>query len=114
MRQLEARLQRLEVVAYDRPPRGRRPHHRHEIRSYQAYGNHEEEEEWRIHHFEDRHQHVAKPSLPFVKNPSFSGEGDPNVYLGWEAKVEQIFSIHEVQDDQKVKLASLELLDHAM
>jgi len=33
----------------------------------------------------------------FVKLPSFSGEGDPNVYLGWEAKVEQIFHVHEVQ-----------------
>jgi len=46
--------------------------------------------------------------------PSFSGESDPNIYLGWEAKVEQIFNVHEVQEDQKVKLTSLEFLDYAM
>jgi len=57
---------------------------------------------------------VAKPFLPYVKLPSFSGESDPNVYLGWEAKVEQIFNVHEVHDDQKVKLATLEFLDYAM
>ena len=34
--------------------------------------------------------------------------------LGWEAKVEQIFNVFEVQEDQKVKLASLEFLDYAM
>jgi len=49
-----------------------------------------------------------------MENASFSGEGDPNIYLGWEAKVEQIFNVHEVQEDQKVKLASLEFLDYAM
>jgi len=65
-------------------------------------------------HFEDRRQNVAKPFLPFVKFPSFSGEADPNVYLEWEAKVEKIFNVHEVQDDQKVKLVSLEFLDYAM
>jgi len=53
-------------------------------------------------------------SLPYVQIPSFSGEGDPNICLGWEAKVEQFFNVHEVQEDQKVKLASLEFLDYAM
>jgi len=46
--------------------------------------------------------------------PSFNGESGPNVYLGWQAKVEQIFNVYEVQDDQKVGLASLEFLDYAM
>jgi len=50
----------------------------------------------------------------FVKLPSFSGEGDPNVYLGWEAKVEQIFHVHEVLEDQRVRLAFLEFMDYAM
>jgi len=50
---------------------------------------------------------VAKPFLPYVKLPSFSGDIYPNVYLGLKAKCEQIFNVHEVQDDQKVKLASL-------
>ena len=67
-----------------------------------------------MNNFEERHQHVSKISLPYVKIPSFSGEDDPNIYLGWEAKVEQIFNVREVQEDQKVKLASLEFLDYAM
>ena len=36
------------------------------------------------------------------------------ISVGWEAKVEQFFNVHEVQEDQKVKLASLEFLDYAM
>jgi len=36
------------------------------------------------------------------------------VYLGWEARVEQNFNVHEVQNDQKVRLASLEFMDYAM
>ena len=36
------------------------------------------------------------------------------MYLGWETKCDQIFNVHEVQDDQKVKLASLEFLDYTM
>ena len=63
MRQVEERLQRLEA-AYDRPQRGRRYNPRRESISYQKYGSHEEEDEWRMHHVDDRHQHVAKPSLP--------------------------------------------------
>jgi len=50
----------------------------------------------------------------FVKLPSFSGGSDPNLYIGWEAKVEQIFNVYEVNDDKKFKLASLEFVDYAM
>ena len=39
---------------------------------------------------------------------------DPNVYIGWEAKAEQIFNVYKVQEDQKIKLASLEFVDYAM
>ena len=113
IRQMEERIQRLEV-AYNRPQRARRYNPRRESRSYQDYDSHEEEAQWRMHHLDDRRQNVAKPSLPFVKIPSFSGEGDPNIYLGWEARVEKTFNVHEVQDDQKVKLVSLEFLDYAM
>ena len=42
------------------------------------------------------------------------GENDPNLYLGWEAKVNQIFNVYEVEEDQKVKLTFLEFLDYAM
>ena len=34
--------------------------------------------------------------------------------MGWETKVEQIFHVHEVLEDQRVRLASLEFLDYAM
>jgi len=49
------------------------------------YGSQEEEEEeWRVQNYEawHHHQHQPKSSFPFVKLPSFSGESDPNVYLG--------------------------------
>ena len=36
------------------------------------------------------------------------------MYLDWEAKCEQIFDAHGVNDDQKMKIASLEFLDYAM
>jgi len=110
---MEERLQRLET-AYDRSQRGRIYNPKRESRSYQNYGSHEEEDECIMHHVDDRCQNGAKPSLPFVKIPSFSGEGDHNIYLEWEAKVEQIFNVHEVQVDQKVKSASLEFLDYVM
>ena len=67
MRQMEERLQRLETT-YDRPQKGRRYNPRRESRSYQNYGSHGEEDEWRMHHVDDRHQNVPKPSLLFVKD----------------------------------------------
>jgi len=50
----------------------------------------EEEEEWRVHNVETRRhqQQSPKTSFPFVKLPSFSRESDPNLHLGWKAKVE--------------------------
>jgi len=52
--------------------------------------------------------------MPNVNLPSFNENSDPNVYLGWEAKVEQIFSVYDVDDRQPVKLVSLEFKDYAM
>ena len=37
---------------------------------------------------------------------TFNGNCDPNVYLGSEAKVEQIFSAYDVDEERHVKLAS--------
>ena len=89
---------RLES-AYVRQPR--RWEHKRATRCFTQYGSHEEEEDWWLKQFDEKcqHQHHApKISLPYVKLHSFSGEGDPNIYLGWEAKFEQIFNVHEVQD----------------
>jgi len=107
IRQLEERLQRLGVT-HDRSNHGSRHSHRHSSRSSSNSHGHEEESGWRRHHHhEDRRQNVAKPYFPFVKLPSFSGDGDPNVYLGWEEKVEQIFHVHKVTEDQKVRVSLL-------
>jgi len=78
------------------------------------YESQEEEQDWRVHNFEERcHQHQPpNPSFPFVKLPSFNGESDPNLYLGWEAKVEKVVNVYEVEEDQKVKLASLKFVDY--
>jgi len=81
LRQMDERLQRLEMQ-HERPPRQRRQHHRYESRSSQSYRGYDEEIERRRQHYADRRQHVAKPYLPYVKLPSFSGDSDPNVYLG--------------------------------
>jgi len=115
MRQLVQRLQRLEA-AQERQFRERRWELRRASRKYTHYGSQEEDQDWRVHNFEERHHQHPPPknSFPFVKLPSFSRDSDPNVYLGWKAKVEQIFNVYEVQEDLKVKLASLEILDHAM
>ena len=117
IRKLEERLQRLEVTneRSNHSNHGRRHSHRHSSRSSSNYQGHDEETEGRRHqHYEERRQNVAKPYFQFVKLPNFSGDSDPNVYLGWEAKCEQIFNVHEVKDDQKMKLASLEFIDYAM
>jgi len=107
IRQMEAGLQKLELDnTTNHQYRERRHHHhyRHASRTSQSSYAHHEEAKWRMHHnFEDRRQNVAKPYLPYVKLPSFSGERDPNVYLGWEAKV--------MLEDQRVRLASLEIMD---
>jgi len=115
MRQLEERLQRLEMMN-ERPQKQRRHHHRYESRISQTSHGYDEEIEWRRQHYEDRRQYMAKPYFPFVKLPSFSGDGDPNVYLGWEAKCEQIFNVHEVQIDQKSLISLLRIygLCHAI
>ena len=71
--------------------------------------------EWNF--FKERchqHQYQQKKFIPFVKLPSFNGDSDPNIYLGWEAKVEQMFNVYKVEEDQKVKLASLEFEDYSM
>jgi len=115
MQQLEERLQRLETT-HTRQPKERRWEQRKASRTYSHYGSQEEEQEWRMHQYDER-RHPHQPSkfyFPFIKLPSFNGESDPNVYLGWEVKVEQIFNLYEVQDDQKVKLTSLHFLDYAM
>jgi len=50
------------------------------------YGS-KKEGDWRVKNFEARRHHQQpKKTLPFVKLPSFNGNSDPNVYLGWETR----------------------------
>ena len=113
--QMMERLQRLED-SQDRQNHERRWGPRKATRYHLHYGSHEEDDEdWRMQHHGERHhhQHHRKP-MSNVKLPSFNVNFDPNVYLGWEAKVEQIFSVYDVNEKQRVKLASLEFKDYTM
>lgn len=56
----------------------------------------------------------SRSQEPNFKLPSFNGNNDPNVYSGWEAKVEQIFSVHDVDDKQRVKLVFLKFEFYVM
>jgi len=57
------------------------------------YGS-QKEEDMRVQNIDDRHQHQQpQKTLPFVKIPSFNGDSDLNIYLGWEANVEQILCV---------------------
>lgn len=49
-----------------------------------------------------------------VKVPKFVGRNDPEAYLEWETKVEQIFSCYNYTDTQKVQVASIEFTDYAL
>jgi len=111
--QLTKRLQRLEEAQARQnqertlePPRAPRPSMHYES----------QEHDWRVHTFAKRHHHhhhQPQHSFDFVKLPSFSGSKDPTLYLEWEAKVEHLFNMYKVTEDQKVRLASLVCLDYA-
>ena len=46
--------------------------------------------------------------------PPFKGKNDPEAYLEWETKMEQIFSYHCYNEERKVKVAALEFSDYAL
>jgi len=115
MRELVERMHRLKETQ-ERLTRSRRREPRHITRYHGHYGSQEEDQDWRVHNFEKRrHQHQPlKNYFPFVKLPCFTGIVTQILYLEWEAKVEQVFNVYEVEEDQKVKLASLKFLEYAM
>ena len=49
-----------------------------------------------------------------VRIPSFDGKVDPDAYMAWETKIEQIWSCHNFSEDKKVQLAALEFNGYAM
>jgi len=60
-----------------------------------------------------RNQLPQRQPLP-IKIPKFKGENDPNLYIEWEQKMDQIFNIHLVGDQEQVDLVVLEFEDYAM
>jgi len=74
MRQLVERMQRLKH-AQERQVREQRWEPIRANRNYRDYGSQEEEQDWRVHNFEEkRHQYQpSKTSFPFGKLPSFNG-----------------------------------------
>ena len=49
-----------------------------------------------------------------LRIPIFHGKSDVEAYLDWELKIEQIFTCHEISNDKKVKLATLEFQNYAL
>ncbi|XP_045810960.1 uncharacterized protein LOC123905403 [Trifolium pratense] len=49
-----------------------------------------------------------------IKVPSFVGKSDPEAYLEWETKIEQIFNCHNYSDVEKVQVASIEFKEYAL
>jgi len=45
---------------------------------------------------------------------TFHGKSDVEAYLDWELKIEQIFTCHEIRNDKKVELATLEFQNYAL
>ena len=61
-----------------------------------------------------RHSRHNPQEKQTPKIPKFKGENDPNIYIEWEQKVDQIFTIHVVSDQKQVDLVVLEFEDYAM
>jgi len=110
--QIAKRLQRLEE-AQARQTQEKRWELPIATRHSMHYGS--QEHVWRVHNFDKRHhQHQPQHSFDFVKLPSFNGSNDPTLYLEWEAKVEHLFNVYKVTEDQKVRLASLFFLHYVI
>ena len=46
--------------------------------------------------------------------PKFNGANDPEAYLAWEMKLDQIFNSYDYEDDDKVLMPSFEFEGYAM
>ncbi|XP_019431653.1 PREDICTED: uncharacterized protein LOC109338795 [Lupinus angustifolius] len=49
-----------------------------------------------------------------IKVPTFMGMNNPQAYLEWELKIEQVFECHNYSEEKKVKVAALEFKEYAM
>ena len=60
-----------------------------------------------------RHNPIPQRQPPPIKISKFKGENDPNLYIEWGQKVDKIFNIHLVSDQEQVDLVVLEFEDYA-
>ena len=49
-----------------------------------------------------------------MKIPEFQGRSDPEAYLEWESKIEMVFACHDYTEEEKMKLAIIELSNYAV
>ena len=54
-----------------------------------------------------RRNQLPQRQPPPIKIPKFKGENDPNLYIEWEQKEDQIFNIHLVSNQEQVDLVVL-------
>jgi len=106
-----------EATHVFRPRRGQRR---------EAFGNHmlrrdndEEEHDFRPRQGQRREEfgnHTPRRDKMWKKIiiPKFNGANDPEAYLAWEMKLDQIFNSYDYEDDDKVLMASLEFEGYAM
>jgi len=59
-------------------------------------------------HREDRIEGIK------IQIPSFKGKSDPEAYLEWEMKIEQLFVCHNYTEQKKLKVAAMEFTDYAL
>jgi hypothetical protein len=46
--------------------------------------------------------------------PKFTGRGDADAYLEWAKQCDQIFRVHNISDERRVNLASVEFSGYAL
>ena len=86
---------------------------RHEEDFDQGYedGGYQGYDEWdrRGRHHAPRHPRQQEDGLGRikVKIPPFEGKCDPDAYMEWEEKIEQILMCHHFLEQRKVQLAAL-------
>ena len=49
-----------------------------------------------------------------ISIPAFSGKGEPEDYLDWEMRVDQIFDAHRYIEEKKMQLAAIEFTGYAL
>ena len=92
---------RQEQHEVDNPPR----QEHHELDNHLQHGRHHP----RPQHNEEQRYGKLKFTMP-----KFNRSNDPEEYLSWALKVGKIFRLHNYEEQKKIAMASLELLDYVL